>query len=292
MNEASHDEADDGPVNAPVDAPDEFDPRDAQLLNEPRYATQSVIAGAIALPLAPLVVGFIPAAIGLHAGLTHQRYRRGHRLRMALGLFLSGLAAILSAGSAIAWGGILLGILLQRSAIEQARQWAGITPEPWSVVDLDGTNRTSAALLGRIVLIDVTSPHSPYAPAATEAIGSFARKHPEIVAFSWCPACTEEEARAYRATSGSPLPIAIGIAGMTEPLTLIPAMPSLVVLDERGAIRLIAPGIFGEAELAAALTAPTPEPRGLLGVPTEAARPAPPIGEAPQRGAPAPPATP
>ncbi len=270
---------------------DELDPRDAALLSEPRYATQSVIAGAIALPLAPLVIGFIPAAIGLHAGLTHQRYRRGHRLRMALGLLLSGLAAILSAGSAVAWGGVLLGILLQRSAIDQARQWAGITPDPWQIVDLDGTTRTSESLRGRILLIDVTSPHSRYAPAATEAIGAFAAKHPEIVAFSWCPDCSEEEARAYRTTTASLLPIAIGTTGMTEPLTLIPATPSLVVIDERGAIRLIAPGIFGDAELAAALKAPTPEPRGLLGVPTTPA-PQRPTDEAPGRESPAPPTQP
>jgi hypothetical protein len=272
---------------------DELDPRDAELLSEPRYATQSVIAGAIALPLAPLVIGFIPAAIGLHAGITHQRYRRGHRLRMVLGLCLSGLAAILSAGSAVAWGGILLGILLQRSAIDQARQWAGITPDAWRLVDIDGTERTSESLHGRIVLIDVTSPRSRYAPSATEAISLFAAKHEEIVAFSWCPSCTEEEARRYRTDSRSLLPIAIGTAGMTEPLTLIPAAPTLVVIDERGAIRLVAPGIFGEAELAAALTAKTPEPRGLLGQPSSPKerhnQDSP--GEAPDKESPAPPTT-
>ncbi len=240
---------------------------DESVLRDSGYATQSLIAGAIGVLLVPVVVGFIPAAIGLHAGVTHIRFRAGSRLRAWLGLALSGVAAIGSAGAMIAWGGVLLSILLQRSAIDQARQWAGLTPAPWILSDTDGGTHDSAALRGRLVYIDVCSPDSPYSPAATAALNAFAARHPEVTALSWCPGCGTPEAKAYRAGTASALPIAAGMQSMGEPLSLIPATPTLVVIDEAGALRLVHPGTYTEAELVALMTAPTPAPKGVLGRP-------------------------
>lgn len=240
---------------------------DDSVLHQSGYATQSLIAGAIGLLLVPIVIGFIPAAIGLHAGVTHLRFRAGSRVRVWLGLALSGVAAVGSAGAMIAWGGVLLSVLLQRSAIDQARQWAGLTPDAWTLTDTEGGSHASAALRGRLVYIDVCSPESPYSPAATRAMDAFAARHPEITALSWCPGCGERDAADYRAGLAVHLPIAAGPQSMSEPLTLIPATPTLVVIDEAGVIRLVNPGTYTEAELVALMTAPTPAPKGVLGRP-------------------------
>lgn len=246
---------------------------DDSVLDQTTYATQSVVAGAIGLLLAPIVVGFVAAAIGLHAGVTHLRFRRGARLRVGLGLGLSGLATLLAAGSAIGWGGALLSILLQKSAIEQARQWAGRTPAAWQVVDVDGATHDGTTLRGRLVFIDVASPRSPFSPSASRTLAAFAAVHPEVTAFSWCPDCTAEEARAYRDAHTAAFAMVAGVQGMGEPFTLIPATPSLIVLDEAGVIRLITPGTYTDAELTAVMTAPTPRSRDVLGRP---------VGESPE----------
>lgn len=241
---------------------------DERLLHDPRLARQCLLFGAVGLLLAPLVVGFIPSAIGLHAGATHLRVRLGHRGMASIGLGASGLGALVSALSAIVWGAALLSILLQRSAIDQARQWPGTTPPPWQLVDLEGgVHGGDAAGKRAILFLDVCLPASPSSPLATTTLGRFAESRPEIHALSWCPECSEEEGRAYLGSTGSTLPLAVGLQTMPEPFSLMSAKPTLVVLDADGRIRHVHCGTYTLEDLAAVLTEPTPEEPRLIGRP-------------------------
>lgn len=233
--------------------------RDEAVLRETRYAKQSVIAGAIGVLLAPVVVGFIPAAIGLHAGVSHFRFRVGSRVLAGIGVTLSGLAAIGSILTSLLWGAALLGVLLQRSAIDQARQWEGMKPESWTLVDTTGARHESATLAGTLVYIDLCSPQARYSPDATRRMAEFQRAHPEVHAVSWCPECSEADGAEYLATTESTLPLAVGLQAMPEPLSLAGAKPMLFVLDGEGRIRKAHPGLVTVEELVALMTAPTPE---------------------------------
>lgn len=238
--------------------------RDEAVLRENRYAKQSVIAGAIGVLLAPVVIGFIPAAIGLHAGISHMRFRVGARVMAAVGLALSGVAAIASILTSLLWGAALLGVLLQRSAIDQARQWEGMKPEAWTLVDTTGTRHESAASQGKLVYIDLCSPQARYSPDATRRIAEFQRAHPNVLALSWCPECSESDGAEYLARTESTLPLAVGLQSMPEPLSLAGAKPMLFVLDGEGRIRKAHPGLVTVEELAALMTAPTPEEPTLM----------------------------
>ncbi|MBL9118942.1 MAG: hypothetical protein JNL80_03385 [Phycisphaerae bacterium] len=250
---------------------------DELVLHDSRFAKQCLIAGAIGVLLAPFVIGFIPSAYGLHAGASHLRFRIGSRPVAITGLVLSGLGALISALASVAWGAALLSVLLQRSAIDQARQWAGVTPAAWSLTDLDGRIHDSAELKGSMVYIDLFSPLSDFSPPATERLGAFAAEHPEIRAISWCPECDSAEGDAYRFSTSSTLPIAVGGQSMPEPFSLMSAKPTIVVIDGEGRIRHVHPGLYTREDLVALLNAKTPEEPTLLGPRSPAGPPSPPV---------------
>jgi hypothetical protein len=238
---------------------------DEAILNDPRLARQSAFAGAFGVLLAPLVIGFIPAAIGLHAGLTHLRVRRGARSLAGIGLALSAVGGVTSALASVVWGALLLSILLQRSAIDQAKQWAGVQPAPWTLTDNSGVTYESGALAGRVIFLDICSPASPYSAPATEVLAAFAAKHPEVTALSWCPDCTAEEAASYHASLATKGAIAWGLQSMPEPFSLMSAKPTLAVIGPEGRIRYVHPGLYTAEHLEELLVTPTPEEPTLMG---------------------------
>ncbi len=243
---------------------DENDFEDRTALRDPGMARTSVVAGVFGIVLAPLVIGFIPAAIGLHAGFSHIRHREGARWLARVGVALSVSGAIFSASAAIVWGSVLLAVLLQRSAIDQARQWEGTSAAAWSLTDLEGVAHTSGDLAGRIVLLDCFAPESPYCLSATTALATFAERHPEVAVFSWGSEVDAAEAKRFGTSAGVTHPIAIGPQSMPEPFSQVTARPTLFVIDGKGTIRSVLLGTYGSEDLGKlvefAKTPMTPKP--------------------------------
>ena len=250
------------------DAPDQvraeagaMDPADQATLHDPRLARASLVAGLIALPLAVVVVGFIPAAIGLHAALSHLRFRLGSRPLAYAGLVTSGLAAALAALGAVTWGAILLTVLLTRSALEQARNLEGHPIGQWSVVDVNGAAHASGEFAGRIHLIEVTVPGAPFCDTTMRVLGRFAANHPEVAVLSWSPDADEASMRSFAAANGANHLLAVGRPDQAGPLAGLAAKPGLFVVDAEGMVRHVILGPYddeGLAKLVAEAAQPAP----------------------------------
>jgi membrane protein implicated in regulation of membrane protease activity len=245
---------------------------DERAVRDVAYARTSAIAGLAALVLSPVVVGCIPAAIGLHAGVAHLRFRLGNRLLAWFGIAASAVGAIVSAGSAIALGSLLLVVLLQRSALEQARTWEGTTVRSFRFVDRTGTVIDETTTKGRVVLIDCFASTSPWSETATKTLAQFSAKHPDVVVVSWGPLDRPEDARVFLERTGLVDAaggaighhVAFGPQDVPDPLALAAAKPTLFVLDGERTVRHVLLGTYDEEGLAKlvelAKTKPTQTP--------------------------------
>jgi hypothetical protein len=214
---------------------------DQRTLHDPRLARTALLAGVLAVLLAPIVVGFLAGAVGLHAGVSHLRTRLGHRGLAWAGVAASTLGSMLALGAALLWGATLLGILLSRSAIEQARTWEG-TAAPRFALTTDQGQFDSAG--DGIVLLDVFDPSSPFCEIATRELAKYADRHATVRAVSWAPERTIEEAAAFAARIGATQPIAAGPQAMPEPFSIVSAKPTLFVIDGEGRIRAVLLGTY------------------------------------------------
>lgn len=240
------------------------DDRDEAALRDPRMARTALIAGVASVVTAPAVIGLIPAAIGLQSGLSHLRHRRGARVRAWLGLGLSTLGALGSALAAVAFGSVLMSVLLQRSAVHQAQGWIGGTAEPWTFVGADGTPIASDALVGSTVLVDVFSPHSPMCARTSRTIAAFAAARDDVTVISWSPEASPQ-AMAFARECGATHAVAVGPQEVGFPFDLIAAKPTLIVLDGDGVVRAAVLGAYDERgleSLVAAARVPYAQPDG------------------------------
>ncbi|MBL9148748.1 MAG: hypothetical protein JNM94_08650 [Phycisphaerae bacterium] len=209
---------------------------DERRLRDPRMAKTALIAGIASVVLAPVVVGALPGAIGLHSGRTHLRTRLGSRGLAWTGIVLSALGTLLAAASAVTFGMILMLVLLQRSAIEQARGWVGTHPEPWSIVATDGTTFSPETTRGSIVLIDIFAPQAPVCRETSTFFAAFAAAHPELKTLSWAPE-GGAESEAFARDHGAAHPVAIGPHPVGDPFIHVAAKPTLLVIDAEGVVR-------------------------------------------------------
>lgn len=216
---------------------------------DPRLARVGLIAGLVSLPLAPLVVGLLPAAIALHASLSHLRFRQGHRMLAGSGAALGFAGALLSTASALVWGALLLGVLLSRSAVRQARGWENLPIGEFRFTTIDGTTIAPDDLRGDVALIDVFSVASPHCRVSLTALRDFARRDPSVRILSWAPDDGAAEVDAFLAPIGTTHAIAIGGQRVDEPLSLVSAKPTLFVIDAKGVVRHVLLGTYDVAGL-------------------------------------------
>jgi len=230
-------------------------------MRDSRFARTSLIAGVCAVILAPFVIGGIPAAIGMHAGVSHLRFRAGSRAVAFMGIAFSALGGVLSAAAAIVLASMLMMIRLQPSALEQARSWEGKAAGQWTLTDRSGAAHTSDALRGTIVFLDCFSTKGIHSPSATKALAAFAARTPSVHAISWGSQANEQAAAQFVASTATEHPVAIGEQAMPEPFSQVSAKPTLFVIDGNGVIRTVLLGTYTEADLQLLLkAAATPLP--------------------------------
>ncbi len=99
-------------------------PEDRAFL-ERRYSSAPLIFGVVSIVTAPIVLGMLPGALGLRAGV--DLWRRGLRKPLiGLGIAVSGAGVVASIVLALVWGSILAGVLLGRDAMREAERWRGL----------------------------------------------------------------------------------------------------------------------------------------------------------------------
>jgi hypothetical protein len=211
---------------------------------DPRLARAGLVAGLASLPLAPFVVGLVPAAIGLHASVGHLRFRDGYRITAWTGFLASAVGALAAALSALVWGAFLMGVLLSRSAVREARAWEGLPLGEVRFATIDGATISTDDLRGGVALIDVFAVASPYCRSTLTTLRDFAKESPEIRIVSWAPDDDAASVAPFVAALGVKHPVAIGTQSVDEPLSLASAKPTLFVIGRDGVIRRVVLGPY------------------------------------------------
>jgi hypothetical protein len=219
-------------------------PHDGRDDVDPRLARAGLVAGLASLPLAPFVVGLVPAAIGLHASVGHLRFREGYRITAWTGFVASAVGALAAAFSALVWGAFLMGVLLSRSAVREARTWEGLPLGEVRFATIDGATISTDDLRGGVALIDVFAVASPHCRSTLTTLRDFAKEAPEVRIVSWAPDDDAARVAPFLASLGVEHPVAIGAQRVDEPLSLASAKPTLFVVDGDGVIRRVVLGTY------------------------------------------------
>lgn len=231
---------------------------------ELRLARASLGFGLAGLVLSPLIVGFVPAAIGLRAGLDVLVRRGGARATAFLGCTISTVAGLVSIAAAITLGAVVMTMLLARSAARQAEEWSGRRVGSFEIVLADGRSLGREELAGKTLFLDYFSPAAPPCPANAARLEAFARGHPDsVVVVGLAPELDPEEALAWARGQGVTYPIAAGCDEWPDPLATVAARPTLVAIAPNGIITRASLGPIEEGQLEAILALPPPDDRAI-----------------------------
>jgi hypothetical protein len=235
-----------------MESHDELDPADrAWIAHRSSGGRLAALLGASGLLLSPIAVGAVFAALGLHVGLS--RWRQGLRgAWVSLGIGLSGLALASSLLAALLWGAQLFGILMGRSAMQEAQKWRGA---PLPALELPallegGPAKVSlhpAAPVARHALVFIDA-EIDFSRDALASVLEAAAGHPD------CRVTIVDlrvEASRIRERLGDfPGVASVGRdAKLPPPLDSVAAIPTLVVVGLDGRIEVALVGIRPREEL-------------------------------------------
>jgi hypothetical protein len=225
---------------------------------ERRLARASLGFGLAGLVLSPLIVGFVPAAIGFRAGLDALARRGGARVTAVAGCVISGVAGLVSIVAAITLGAIVMTMLLARSAARQAEAWAGQRVISFDIALADGGSLGRDELAGKTLFLDYFAPGSPPCAANVARLEAFARGRSNVVVVGVAPELAPEEAARWARDHGATYPIAAGCDEWPEPLATVAARPTLIAITPTGVIKRASLGPLEGGQLEAILALPEP----------------------------------
>ncbi|MFM7051690.1 MAG: hypothetical protein ACKOYN_06110 [Planctomycetota bacterium] len=212
----------------------------------------SVVLGALSIVTSPFALGLLFGALALRGSIDMRRRGiRGPLPPAGIALGFTGIVA--SVAFAVAWGSLLVGVLLGRDAMRQAEQWKGRTVEQ-RMVAVDGGSAVSFALVAdrsecartALLFVDGVSAVTPDAIAAVAAAHAL---HPTccvaIVALDRDPAAV----RAAMVAAGAALPLLAPDRPLPPPLDMVAAIPTLVVIGPDGRIETALVGVRPREDL-------------------------------------------
>lgn len=229
---------------------------------ERRLARASLGFGFAGLVLAPIVVGFIPAAIGLRAGIDNLARRGGARSAALLGTIVSAIAGLIAVAAAIALGMVVMTMLLSRSAARQAEEWAGRRVTAFDIALADGGSLGREELAGKTLFLQYFSPASPPCAGNAARLEAFARSHPDAMVVAVAPELDPGAALDWARGHGVTYPIAAGCSEWPDPLATVAARPTLVTIAPSGVIKRASLGPIEDGQLEVLLALPEIDARG------------------------------
>jgi len=228
---------------------------------ERRLARAALLGGALGILLAPILVGLVPATIGLQAGLANLRRRGEGRVTALVGIGLSAIGGVASILAALVLGAILITMLLSRSAARQAAEWEGRRIPGFTVELADGGRLGPDELRGKTILLDFFSPYAPPCPRNIALIEEFVRGRSDAIAIGVAPELAPAEALRFARTHGATYPIAATNDGWPDPLATVAPRPALIVLAPSGVITKVALGPLEDGQVARLAATPEPDAR-------------------------------
>jgi|GEM_PF-1463787 len=254
MSEASP--AEPTPETDPALGADQLHPADRAFLAQ-KFAGGPLIFGLISIASSIIILGMIPGALGLRAGI--DLWQRGVRRGMVVaGVVLSFVGVAASILCALLWGSILAGVLLGRDAMRETERWRGEVVEPFSLTAIESISGNTFSLeippkderVERVVLLLAGVGETPSAEAISTAV-RVAERHPQCRLLVVTPLSARDDGKAFATIASASTAVAVvgRDAMLPAPMNSVSAFPTMVFIDRAGRIEFALVGSRREEEL-------------------------------------------
>lgn len=217
---------------------DELHPDDRAWQRE-RFAAGALIFGSVGVVASPLLLGLALGPIGMRAGI--DLWRAGiRRPVVAAGVLMSLLATAASIVAAVAWGALLMQVLLSRDVLRETEKWRGrsIAQTTVTVRDESGTTERPLVPSGverRLVLLFVESGTAPSAEAV-RTLAHARERWPQVAMLVAGVSSDLIATRDFVLAQGLDVAIIDPVSPLPSPLDAVFALPTMVVVDTEGRI--------------------------------------------------------
>ena len=255
MSEASP--AEPLPETDPALGADQLHPTDRAFLAQ-KFAGGPLIFGVIAIASSVIILGMLPGALGLRAGI--DLWQRGVRRGVVVaGVVTSFVGIATSILCALLWGSILAGVLLGRDAMRETERWRGEVLEPFSLTAIESMSGETFSFeippkddrVERVVLLLVGVGETPSAEAIATTV-RVAERHPQCRLLVVTPLATRDVGKAFATIASASTAVAVvgNDAMLPAPINSVSAFPTTVVIDGEGKIEFALVGARNEDEVA------------------------------------------
>ena len=199
-----------------------------------KFAGGPLIFGVIALASSVLILGMIPGALGLRAGI--DLWQRGVRRSVVVaGIVASFAGVVASIMAALLWGALLAGVLLGRDAMRETERWRGEVVQPFVLTATESISGEvfqfavppADAMVERVAIVLAGVGEQPSAEAITTAV-QVAQRHPSCRLLIVTPLASRDEGKAFATVASAAT--AIAVAGRDATL------PSLALVAKKNSI--------------------------------------------------------
>ena len=222
-----------------------------------KFAGGPLIFGVIALASSVLILGMIPGALGLRAGI--DLWQRGVRRSVVVaGIVASFAGVVASIMAALLWGALLAGVLLGRDAMRETERWRGEVVQPFVLTATESISGEvfqfavppADAMVERVAIVLAGVGEQPSAEAITTAV-QVAQRHPSCRLLIVTPLASRDEGKAFATVASAATAIAVAgrDATLPAPLASVAAFPTTVIMDREGRIEFALVGARGKEEL-------------------------------------------
>ncbi len=244
------------PETDPALGADQLHPADRAFLAQ-KFAGGPLIFGLISIASSVIILGMIPGALGLRAGI--DLWQRGVRRGMVIaGVVLSFVGVAASILCALLWGSILAGVLLGRDAMRETERWRGEVVEPFSLTAIESISGDTFSLeippkderVERVVLLLAGVGETPSAEAISTAV-RVAERHPQCRLLVVTPLSARDDGKAFATIASASTAVAVvgSDAMLPAPMNSVSAFPTMVFIDRAGRIEFALVGSRREEEL-------------------------------------------
>jgi hypothetical protein len=222
-----------------------------------KFAGGPLIFGVLSLLSSVIILGMLPGALGLRAGidLWQRGVRRGVVIAGVVTSFVGVAASILCA---LLWGSILASVLLGRDAMRETERWRGEVLEPFSLTAIEsiGGNPVSFDIpptdagVERVVLLLAGVGETPSAEAISAAV-RVAERHPQCRLLVVTPLSARDDGKSFATLASASTAVAVvgSDANLPAPINSVAAFPTMVIIDRAGRIEFALVGSRREEEL-------------------------------------------